>query len=142
MNKPKILVVDDEPLNIELVKGILSKDYDVMSASSGIEALIKTEKQLPELILLDIMMPYFNGYAVCRDLKTRNKTKAIPILMLTALKENDDKARAIESGADDFISKPIDINELRVKVKSWLSLKKLGGCNFPESPYIHLYKVF
>jgi PleD family two-component response regulator len=123
MKKQKVLIVDDEPLNIELMEGILSNDYEVIKASSGIEALIKVENTLPDLILLDVMMPNMNGYAVCKNLKSSNKTKSIPIVMITALKEHEGKNKAIEAGADDFVSKPIEICELGVKVKSLLGVK-------------------
>lgn len=123
MKKQKVLIVDDEPLNIELMEGILSKDYEVIKASSGIEALIKVEKTLPDLILLDVMMPNMNGYSVCKNLKSSNKTKSIPVVMITALKEHEDKMKAIEAGADDFVSKPIEIRELGVKLRSLLKAK-------------------
>src|SRR5574341_2197770 len=116
MEKPRVLVVDDEPLNVELMKGILSNDYEVLTAMSGIEALIKVERTLPDLILLDIMMPSMNGYAVCKNLKFSSKTRSIPIVMITAMKESEYKMRAIEAGADDFISKPVDVRELYAKL--------------------------
>ncbi len=118
MEKPRVLVVDDEPLNVELMKGILSNDYEVLTAMSGIEALIKVERTLPDLILLDIMMPSMNGYAVCKNLKFSSKTRSIPIVMITAMKESEYKMRAIEAGADDFMSKPVDVRELYAKLKS------------------------
>jgi CheY-like chemotaxis protein len=141
MKKEKVLIVDDEPLNIELMEGILSKDYKVIKASSGIEALIKVEKTLPDLILLDIMMPNMNGYAVCKNLKSSNKTKSIPVVMITALKEHEDKMKAIEAGADDFVSKPIEICELGVKVKSLLRAKD-QHISIPAASMIQMHKVF
>ncbi len=119
MNKPKILVVDD-----------------------GLEALIKVKETVPDLILLDIMMPNMNGYAVCRELKTNNETMRIPVIMITALDKDKDKMNAIESDADDFMKKPIDINELRAKIKSWLNIKKQGDFSSDTSSNIHIYKVF
>ncbi len=124
MNKPKILVVDDEQLNVELLESILAKDYDVVTALSGIEALVKVEKTSPDLLLLDIMMPNMNGYAVCRQLKSSPKTMPIPIVMVTALKEKEDKIKAIEAGADDFLSKPVDMYELGARVKSLVRVKQ------------------
>ncbi len=142
MNKPKILVVDDEPSNLELIEGILSKDYEVIKAYNGLEALIKVKETVPDLILLDIMMPNTNGYAVCRELKTNNETMRIPVIMITALDKDKDKMNAIESNADDFMKKPIDINELRAKIKSWLNIKKQGDFSSDTSSNIHIYKVF
>lgn len=103
--------------------------------------LIKAEKILPDIILLDIMMPNTNGYAVCKELRTNKKTTAIPIVMVTALEGNEDKTRAIEAGADDFMSKPIDIGELRARVRSWLMVKRKYD-NSLSSSNQHLYKVF
>ncbi len=142
MNKPKILVVDDEPSNVELIEGILSKDYEVIKAYNGLEALIKVKETVPDLILLDIMMPNTNGYAVCRELKKNNETMRIPVIMITALDKDKDKMNAIESNADDFMKKPIDINELRAKIKSWLNIKKQGDFSSDTSSNIHVYKVF
>jgi len=141
MNKPKILVVDDEPLNLELMEGVLSKDYEVIKASNGIDASIMVEKTLPDLIILDVMMPNMNGYAFCRQIKNDIKTRTIPVLMITALREEKDKLNAIESGADDFFSKPVDINKLRFRVKSLLDTGKLNNV-YPAPSNIKIYKVF
>lgn len=137
MNKPKILVVDDEPLNLELMEGILSKDYEIIKASNGIDASIMMEKTLPDLIILDVMMPNMNGYAFCRQIKSDIKTRKLPVLMITALREEKDKLNAIESGADDFLSKPVDINKLRFQVKSLLDAR-----NDSAPSNIKIYKVF
>ena len=141
MNKPKILVVDDEPLNLEFMDGVLSKDYEVIKASNGIDASIMVEKTLPDLIILDVMMPNMNGYAFCRQIKSDIKTRKLPVLMITALREEKDKLNAIESGADDFLSKPVDINKLRLRVKSLLDARKLDITD-PAPSNINIYKVF
>jgi len=141
MNKPKILVVDDEPLNLELMDGVLSKDYEVIKASNGIDASIMVEKTLPDLIILDVMMPNMNGYAFCRQIKSDIRTRKLPVLMITALREEKDKLNAIESGADDFLSKPVDINKLRLRVKSLLDARKLDITD-PAPSNINIYKVF
>ncbi len=121
--RPKVLVVDDEPTNIELLEGYLSKDYDILKAHDGNEAMIIVEANPPDIILLDIMMPGMNGYEVCKKLKDDRNTNHIPIVMVTALHEKEDRNKAIEAGADDFITKPFDIIELTVRVKSYLRTK-------------------
>src|SRR4030067_1890773 len=123
MGKSKILVVDDEQMNVELMEGILSKEYDVITALSGTDALIKVEKTYPDLILLDIMMPNMNGYAVCKNLKSSPNTMTIPIVMVTALKEKEDRIKAIEAGADDFLSKPVDMYELNARGRNLIRRK-------------------
>jgi len=123
MKKPRILVVDDEKLNVELLEGILSEKYEVVSAYSGKEALLEVEKNPPDLILLDIMMPGMTGYEVCKELKGNKKTLHIPILMVTGLTEKTEKIKGLEAGADDFLNKPVDVTELRVRVKSLLRIK-------------------
>jgi DNA-binding response OmpR family regulator len=124
MTKAKILVVDDEKMNIELLKNFLSRDYDVSVAYDGDEALLIVDKDPPDLILLDVMMPKMNGYEVCDKLKNDPGTMAIPIIMVTALNEKRDKIKAIGLFADDFLVKPIDLHELIAKVKSLLRLKE------------------
>lgn len=119
----KILVVDDEPSNLELFNLILKKDYEVVTAGDGSEAMLKVENSSPDLILLDIMMAGMDGYEVCRLLKNNEKTMSIPIVMVTALQEKEDRIKAIEAGADDFLSKPVDMDILYAKVKSLLRVK-------------------
>jgi PAS domain S-box-containing protein len=124
MAKPKILVVDDEMLNVELIDGILSNDYTVLKSYNGSEALLEVERSLPDLILLDIMMPGINGYDVCKKIKSNEKVNHIPVVMVTALKERADRIKAIEAGADDFLSKPVDVYELTARVKSLVRVKQ------------------
>jgi len=121
--KPKILIVDDDPVNIEVLEGYLSKYYDILKAHDGIEAINIVEANPPDIILLDIVMPRMNGYEVCKKLKDDFKTSHIPIVMVTALQETEDRNKAIEAGADDFITKPFDVVELTVRVKSYLRSK-------------------
>ncbi|MCG7848524.1 MAG: methanogen output domain 1-containing protein [ANME-2 cluster archaeon] len=121
----KILVVDDEPMNVELLEAHLARDYNVITAFSGEEALEKIKNEDPDLILLDIMMPDIDGYEVCRTIKSDPKTQFIPIILVTALFQRDDRIKGIEAGADDFLTKPVDKLELVTRVKSLMQIKIL-----------------
>jgi diguanylate cyclase (GGDEF)-like protein len=122
----KILVVDDIPLNRKLQKTYLeSVGYQVVLANDGLEALQRIEEESPDLILLDVMMPKMNGFQVCRRVKSLENTRFIPIIMVTALNEIEDKVKGVEAGADDFISKPFNKLELLARVKSLLRIKHL-----------------
>ncbi len=140
MGKSKILVVDDEPFNVELLEGMLSTDYDILTAYNGNEALEQVEKNSPDLILLDIMMPGLNGYEVCRRLKNNDTTISIPVVMVTALTEKKDRIKAIESGADDFLSKPVDQLELKARVKSLLRVKEYYDALMAEKEKLLIFK--
>ena len=110
---------------MKLLRVILSaSDYDVTEAYDGEEALEKAKTENPDLILLDIMMPKLTGYEVCRRLREDASTKNIPIIMITALHEMDDRIKGIEAGANDFTSKPFNKIELLARIKSLLSTKQ------------------
>jgi DNA-binding response OmpR family regulator len=122
-DKPTILVVDDQPQNIELLEAYLvPQGYEIIKAVSGEEALGKLSVNQVDLILLDIMMPRMSGLEVLEKVRADEKTKAIPVVMVTALKETEDKIKALEAGCDDFISKPFDKIELLARVKSILKI--------------------
>jgi len=123
---PRILVVDDIPLNIELLRTYLkSSGYQVFEAQDGEEALLLVSQKKPDLILLDVMMPKINGFEVCRRIKSDSKTQFVPIVLVTALQNVEDKVQGIEAGADDFITKPFNKMELLARVKSLLRIKFL-----------------
>ena len=125
-NKPKVLIVDDMKENVELMEAYLAVEpYEVISAYGGKEALRKVKEEKPDIILLDVMMPEINGYEVCKILKENPETQFIPVLMLTALSELEDRIRGIDVGADDFLTKPINRLELKTRVKSLLRVKCL-----------------
>ena len=120
-----ILVVDDEPMAHDVIEGYLFREeYELVFASSGPEALAYLEAMLPDVVLLDVMMPEMNGFSVCQQLKADDRWRHIPIILVTALGGKEDLARGIEAGADDFVTKPVDELELRARVRSMLRIKK------------------
>ena len=122
----QILVVDDVPANIKLLEAKLSGEYyDVITAKDGFEAIEKTKEFKPDIILLDIMMPGMDGFEVCRQLKANPEVSHIPVVMVTALSERADRLKGLESGADDFITKPINDLALFARVKSLVRIKML-----------------
>ena len=122
----RILVVDDNVQNLELLVAYLDElDYEIMTAADGVEALEIIKGNLPDLILLDVMMPRMSGFECCRKLKSDPETRDIPIIMVTALNEIGDIERGVESGTDDFITKPVNRLELVTRVRSLLRVRHL-----------------
>ena len=120
-----VLVVDDVPRNLQLLANILaSRHYEVLLAESGVVALERVAARLPDLILLDLMMPGMDGMEVCRRLKDDPRTMAVPVIFLTAADETGTAARALESGAVDFILKPFNRAELLARVRTHVALKR------------------
>jgi two-component system, cell cycle response regulator len=105
----RVLVVDDILANVRLLEAKLSAEYfEVMTAMNGIEALECMHRARPDIVLLDVMMPGMDGIEVCRRIKSNPKTHHIPVIMVTALDQTDDRIKGLEAGADDFLSKPLD----------------------------------
>jgi adenylate cyclase len=122
----KILVVDDTANNVKLLKDLLTmKGYAVVTASSGPEGLEQIDKERPDLVLLDVMMPGMNGYDVCRRIRENPATGILPVVMVTALDPGPERIKGLEAGADDFLSKPINQPELLARVRSLLRIKEL-----------------
>jgi DNA-binding response OmpR family regulator len=122
MNPKKILIVDDEVDLVETVRFPLEMDgFNVLVSYNGEDALNKARKESPDLIILDLMLPKLDGYKVCRLLKFDEKYKHIPILMLTAKTQEKDKILGMETGADEYITKPFEMDELLEKVKTYLN---------------------
>lgn len=120
-----ILVADDRPDNVELVRDLLTMEgYEVLSASNGEEALERIQAHLPDLILLDLDMPLLDGYQVCARLKADPATVDIPVLMLTAWAEPDQRVKGLQLGADDYVAKPFDYRELLARVRARLRAKQ------------------
>ena len=124
MTPDRILVVDDEPLNVELLDQELSDlGYRVEKATNGQEALTSVAASPPDLILLDVLMPGIDGIEVCRRLKDDTTTRLIPIVIMTASSDREDRLRGVEAGADDFLTKPVDERELHARIRSALRSK-------------------
>ena len=125
MDTPTILIVDDEEINVKLIKALLaSENYNLIGAFSGQEALTMLTSISPDLILLDVMMPEMDGFETCRKIKHNKNTRIIPVLMVTALSEKKHRLMALDCGADDFLSKPVERTELKIRVKSLLRIKE------------------
>ena len=127
MNTPaKILVVDDTLANVKLLSDLLTfHGYQVMTAASGAEALEKVTAEDPDLVLLDIIMPGMNGYEVCRTIRKNPVTEILPVVMVTSLDPAEERIHGLEAGADDFLAKPVDEQELLVRIRSLLRIKEL-----------------
>jgi CheY-like chemotaxis protein len=124
---PVILIVDDNSQNLELLQAYLEElDCETIAAYDGPEALDLVAKRQPDLLLLDIMMPKMSGFEVCKRIKNDPKTCNIPVIMVTALNEFGDIERGIDSGTDDFVSKPVNKLELLARVRTMIKLKHLS----------------
>jgi len=138
----RILIVDDDARNIRVMAAMLSADgHTTLSAGSGQDAVQVAQDEHPDLILLDVMMPDMNGFEVVEKLKALPATHDIPIVMVTALDDRESRLYALQAGADEFISKPVDRTELSVRVKNILALQeyrqqlvKQSGSNKPSFP--------
>lgn len=120
----RILAVDDVPANLRLLEAKLGAEYyEVITASRGEEALLKAWREQPDVILLDVMMPGMDGFETCRRLKADPETRHIPVVMITALDQREDRLRGLAEGAEDFLSKPFDDVQLLARVKSLARLK-------------------
>ena len=124
-NAGRVLVVDDLRTNADLLEQLLTREgYLVETAASGDDALAAAGRFAPDVILLDVMMPGLNGFEVCRRLKGNHATRLIPVVLVTALHEREDKIEGLNAGADDFLTKPVNAHELRARVRSFVRLKR------------------
>jgi diguanylate cyclase (GGDEF)-like protein len=122
--RSSLLIIDDTPTNLEVLLGALEDEYDVRLARSGRQALaLLRQDPLPALILLDVMMPGQDGYAVCAELKRDERTRSIPVVFITAKTDVDSELQALDAGAVDFIHKPIHIKVVRARVRLHLELE-------------------
>ena len=123
----KILIVDDNVFNRKLLTGILescSKDYECLEAETGKKAIEMVEKNPPDMILLDVMMPDIDGFETCRRLKESKKNRSIPVIFVTALQETGDLVKGLKMGGADYIPKPIKAEEVRARVTAHLRIKQ------------------
>jgi adenylate cyclase len=123
---PKILVVDDTVHNVKMLVDLLAaKGYSTVTAASGQEALEQVEAERPDLVLLDVMMPGMDGYEVCRRIRANPEYGILPVVMVTALDPTRERIKGLEAGADDFLTKPVNMGELVARVRSLLRIKDL-----------------
>ena len=138
MAKELILVVDDEEDILELVKYNLTREgYQVVCAATGEDAIVKAKRKLPDLILLDLMLPGIDGLEVCKLLKKDSKTEHIPIIMLTAKTEEADVVSGLEVGADDYITKPFSPKVLTARVRTMLRRKTKSLSDNTQTIKVH-----
>ena len=122
----KVLVVDDVPMNVKLLVDLLAvKGYRTCSATSGAEALAVLAAEQPDLVLLDVMMPGMSGYEVCQAIRADPTHAMLPVVLVTALDPAKERAKGLDAGADDFLSKPVNQAELLARVRSLLRIKAL-----------------
>ncbi|GFO58323.1 hypothetical protein GMST_06480 [Geomonas silvestris] len=122
--RQRVLIVDDTLANIEILYKILQADYDVFFAKNGPDGLRVVQREMPDLVLLDIMMPEMDGYQVCAALKADPATAAIPVIFITAMGSEEDETRGLESGAIDYLTKPISPPIVKARVRNHLELKR------------------
>ncbi|MBL6986810.1 MAG: diguanylate cyclase [Methylobacter sp.] len=122
-NDSVILVVDDDPLNVKLLIGILESAYEVLFALDGPKAVELAVQEQPDLILLDVLMPGQNGYQTCRQLKAKTDTRDIPVIFISSLSDHEDEAKGLNCGAIDYISKPVNAAIVKSRIGNHLELK-------------------
>ena len=122
----RVLVVDDILANVRLLEAKLAAEYfEVVTAMNGVDALEAVQRTRPDIVLLDVMMPGIDGIEVCKRIKSNPSTQHIPVVMVTALDQPEDRVRGLEAGADDFLTKPVNDVSLFCRVKSLVRLKML-----------------
>jgi DNA-binding response OmpR family regulator len=137
MQQPRLLIADDDLTMIKFIRANLkAENYEVLTSMDGSEAIETVERELPDLMILDIMMPKVNGFEVCRQIREWSK---IPIIMLSALGNEEGKVKCLDLGADDYISKPFGVNELLARVRA--VFRRTIEQNHRPEPLFHLYDL-
>ena len=139
MTRSRILAVDDDALNRTILEELLSEDHDLTLASSGEEALKKAAETNPDLVLLDIMMPGLDGYEVCRRLRADPVLRYCKIILVSAKAMVSERLKGYEVGADDYVTKPFDHDELLAKVKVFLRLRNLEEIDREKTDFLTLF---
>jgi diguanylate cyclase (GGDEF)-like protein len=124
VEKQSVLIVDDMSANIEILDGILNQEYEILFATSGRDALEISREQIPDLILLDVVMPGMDGYEVCKQLKSDSKTQDIPVIFITSMGHEEDESRGLDAGAIDYLTKPVRPSIVKARVRNHLELKR------------------
>ena len=125
MNKRcTILVVDDEPINIQIIKSALKGEYEILTALNGYDAISRIEEQRPDLILLDVMMPDLSGFEVCSVIKSDAALADIPVIFLTAMDSADAETQGLALGGIDYLTKPVNLELLKLRVRNHIALKE------------------
>ena len=132
----EILVVEDNTDLRIFIKGILQQDYKIIEAVDGIDGFEKAESSIPDLIVSDVMMPRMNGFELCKKLKTNEKTNHIPVILLTAKATRENKLEGLETGADDYLVKPFDEVELKVRIKNLIAIREKLQKKYQQESYI------
>lgn len=122
--RPTILVVDDEPINLHFMSSALKGEYDIVTASNGHDAISQIKVLMPDLVLLDVMMPDIDGFEVCIIIKSDKSFADIPIIFLTALETHDGQLRGLNFGGIDYLTKPVDLELLKLRVRNHIESKQ------------------
>lgn len=126
ITKPRVLIVDDDPATLRMIEYIFDRaDYEVYLAATGPEALSKADEAKPDLVILDVMMPDVTGLEVCQRLRAQPALARLPIIMLSAKDQLEDKVNGFQAGADDYVAKPVEPQELLARAKALLH--RMGG---------------
>lgn len=138
-----IVIADDVQANLDVLDGLLARDgYAVHTATNGADALDLIGREMPDVVLSDVVMPKMNGFELCRRIKDGRATRLIPVVLITGLSERDDRIEGITAGADDFLTKPVDAHELRARVRSLVRLKRFtDDLDTAESVILSLAKT-